>query len=59
MNSGIEPKKVTTKECPNCGNTQLIHISTQNFKLCSNCFDAEGNPTRIPWFKEEHQPDYI
>jgi len=41
--------KQTTKECPNCGNTHLIQITTQNVKLCPDC------RTEIPWYLEEGQ----
>lgn len=46
-----EPEKVTTKICPKCGNTKLIHLPSQNRKLCSDC-----NPiTSIPWYLEQGQ----
>jgi len=56
--------KHTTKECHNCGSTELIHIETQQVKLCTCCFigdgkpENKGKPTIIPWFKDEGQPGY-
>jgi len=41
--------KITTKECPNCGNTHLILLSTLNLKLCSDC------QTEIPWYLDKGQ----
>ena len=52
-------KKDTTKECPTCGDTHLVCVSTQNIKICTNCFDDEGKPTVIPWFKEDGETNYI
>lgn len=42
----------TTKECPECGNLNLVLISTQNLKVCTDC------NTEIPWTKDEGQSDY-
>lgn len=39
--------KQTTKECPECGNTNLAKIATHDIKYCSDC------NTEIPWYKEE------
>lgn len=50
---------MTTKLCPKCGDTDLVCIATQELKLCTNCFDEEGLPTKIPWFKEEGEDDYL
>ena len=50
--------KITTKECPKCGNEKLVLINTQNVKICTSCFDEEGLPTVIPWHKDEGQEDY-
>ena len=55
----IMTKKDTTKKCPKCGDTHLVCIATQNMKICTNCFDDKGRPTKIPWFKEEGESDYI
>jgi hypothetical protein len=52
-------EKESTKSCPNCDDTRLVCIATQQHKLCTNCFDEEGRPTKIPWFKEEGETDYI
>ena len=41
--------KVSTKNCPNCGNIHLVLISTQNRKYCTDC------STWIPWFLTEGQ----
>lgn len=51
--------KPTTKECPKCGDSHLVCIATQNMKICTNCFDEDGRPLVIPWFKEEGESDYI
>lgn len=41
--------KQSTKQCPNCGNTHLILLSTYNTKVCADC------NTTIPWFLDEGQ----
>lgn len=42
--------KQTTKECPQCGNTDLVKIGTHNIKHCTDC------NIDIPWYVEEGQP---
>jgi len=42
-----EPK--TTKECPDCGNTHLVCIATQNIKICTDC------NIEIPWTLDQDQ----
>lgn len=49
----------STKQCPKCGSNELVCIATQNTKICTNCFDDKGSPTKIPWFKDEGQDNYI
>ena len=51
--------KESTKKCPKCGNYRLVCIATQNIKLCTNCFDSEGRPTKIKWHKEAGQDEYL
>lgn len=51
-------EKPTTKICPNCGNTQLVLIQTQQLKLCSCTDPRTGEVTRIEWIKDEGQEDY-
>lgn len=41
--------KQSTKQCPDCGNTHLILVSTQNLKLCSDCGSS------MTWYLEEGQ----
>jgi len=41
--------KQTTKICPKCGNTHLVHIATQNIKICTDC------QLEIPWYLEPGQ----
>lgn len=41
------------KRCPNCHNYDLVHISTQNEKRCTDC------NTTIEWKKEEGQKPYV
>lgn len=43
----------TTKECPQCGNTQLALISTENLKYCPDC------NVWIPWELAEGQQPLI
>jgi len=43
------PKKVSTKACPVCGNTDLLTFTSQNKKICVDC------RTEIPWKLEEGQ----
>ena len=42
-------EKETTKECPNCGNTHLILLTSLQLKLCTDC------RTEIPWYLDEGQ----
>lgn len=42
--------KETTKHCPDCGNTHLVQVRSQNIKLCSDC----GGRV-IPWYLDEGQ----
>lgn len=43
----------TTKYCPNCGNTHLLLIRTQNHKYCTDC------DTKIPWYLDDDQEPLI
>lgn len=42
-------RKESTKQCPKCGNVQLLLVRTMNYKFCSDC-----NLT-IPWYLDEGQ----
>jgi ribosomal protein L37AE/L43A len=44
-----EKKKTTTKECPKCGDTRLVSLTSQNIKLCNEC------KTEIPWYLDNNQ----
>ena len=44
-----ESARVSTRTCPNCGNTSLLKFNTLNLKSCSDCF------IDIPWYKEVNQ----
>lgn len=46
-------EKVSTKSCPSCGNRALLRLSSLNLKLCTDC------NTKIPWYKEETEEDFI
>lgn len=41
--------KITTKQCPHCGNRNLVLIRTQSVKICSDC------NTTIPWLLDPGQ----
>ncbi len=43
-------QQVTTKKCPNCGNTHLVLLRTMDKKECLDCH------TTIPWFLDKNQP---
>lgn len=49
----IEPAKpkerVSTKQCPNCGDTHLLTFPSRNKKACVSCH------TEFVWFLEEGQ----
>lgn len=56
--NGLYEVKPSTKICPNCGNTKLVLIQTQNIKLCSCTDPNTGECTVIPWFKDKGQSEY-
>jgi len=41
--------KISTKECPQCGATNLLTFTSMNMKTCSTC------RIDIPWYLEEGQ----
>lgn len=41
----------TSKVCPICGNTDLVHIGSQNIKLCPDHSEHD-----IPWHVEDGEP---
>jgi hypothetical protein len=41
--------KISTKQCPTCGNEQLLLIRTLNLKACTDCYK------NIPWYLEDGQ----
>jgi uncharacterized protein (DUF983 family) len=43
---------VTTKQCPVCGNRDLVRLSTHNIKICPDC------RIDIPWHREEGEPPF-
>jgi hypothetical protein len=42
-------KGPTTKKCPLCGNTSLLHLISMNKKLCQCCPGNGGKTYAIPW----------
>lgn len=40
----------TTKHCPQCTNTALVLVRSQNIKLCSDCGGLV-----IPWYLDDGQ----
>ena len=40
----------STKQCPKCGNTNLLRFTTFNYKICTDC------NTKIPWYREKEEP---
>lgn len=46
-----EGNKVTSRICPNCGNTKLVLLSTINRKVCAMCRPQ----TWIIWHLEKGQ----
>jgi ribosomal protein S27AE len=48
-----QQEKQTTKECPRCGNTQLLLFTTLNRKSCPDCH------IDIPWYVEDGQEHLI
>ena len=47
-----EPEKVSTKQCPGCGDTQLGEIRSQFIKICAN---HKCPVTEIPWELDDGQ----
>jgi hypothetical protein len=46
---GCAPIKPTTKLCPECGNSCLVELRSQNLKICADC------KTQIKWDLDEGQ----
>lgn len=44
-------KNVTTKACPECGNTSLVEISRSHIKICVDHKEF----VRIPWYLNKGQ----
>ena len=42
-------EKISTKQCPKCGNTYLLRFTAFNYKICSDC------DTKIPWYREKEE----
>lgn len=43
----------STKKCPKCGGDKLVHLPSQNVKICDDC------GKKIKWLKDDGQEDYV
>lgn len=52
--------KQTTKSCPECGNTHLGLLRSQNLKLCNNYKQHSDKKIKyIPWPLDEGQKPLV
>jgi ribosomal protein L37AE/L43A len=49
----MKQEKQSTKQCPKCGNTMLLRLTSLNLKICTDC------NIRIPWYLEEGQESVL
>lgn len=50
-NSTMKKNMKTTKKCPKCENTKLVHLTSMNLKVCTNHKEF----VKIPWYLGENQ----
>lgn len=54
-----QEEKISTKQCPRCGNTFLLTFTSLNLKVCTDCVDENNKHIRIPWYLEEGQKSVL